>query len=120
MTAGVGVRPAKEGGFELLVEVRVAVSYHIYGKVGGGAPFQPLAIDVDLPEGFTAVEDWQLPAGKKEGGSEVFYGKIVASRRFQGNLEKEFATKAVIRYQCCNEEACLPPGEIELEIPSLR
>ncbi len=91
----------------------------------------PTKIEFQFPDGFEKIEKFVIPETKVKGGYEVYSGKnLVFNQSFRINSNKfnngipsgEYTIFAIITYQTCNENGCLPPIKetIEMKIKFVR
>jgi hypothetical protein len=121
VTAAMGVdRPSVRAGdlFELVVHVRIASGYHIYGMGKAIGPFSATALNVDLPKDMEAVGGWIFPQPVvTRGGETIYRDSIVFRRRVKVRLnvpEKMVSIKGELLCQACEEDLCRPPGRSAL------
>jgi len=105
---------AKGATVTLAIRARVADGWHIYGEVPDGSAYPPTVFELDLPDGVEAVGAWKMPAGRRDQeGHELLEGELLFSRQLRiGQGASWLATvNGTMRFQVCNEQLCLPPGE---------
>ena len=104
--------------FELLVSLEIAGAHHVYASNIVGKPFIPLSLNVTLPDGIEALNDWIAPAPSRTKTGELVYTDSVSFRRslrVGSNVPAgPLLIKGDLRYQACTEELCWPPRTIDL------
>lgn len=105
--------------FEVSVDFEIALSYEIHDR-NAPPPAVSTLIELDLPAGLEAVEDWSDPMSVRSGlpdGHLVYAGKATFTRRVRignGVTPGQYAVSCLYRYQACNERQCLRPVESRL------
>ena len=67
--------------FELIISVRIAYGYHIYGLDAMVPPFVPTGIKLTLPQGIEANGEWVVPTPRKDKAGDAIYTESVLFRR---------------------------------------
>jgi hypothetical protein len=110
------LRPGQE--FVVSVGVRIAPGYHIQGPGPAKGPFQPTAIELEIPDGSVAVGDWKQPApGVTRSGEFIYTDSVIFERRCRASLNagtEPLSIAATLRFQACNDEVCRPPATLNL------
>lgn len=115
------VRGTPEDIVTVIVRGRLAPGWHVYAHVPADEPYIQTELKLQLPPGAEAVGEWSRPEGVIDPHAptlRLWMGDLVFSH--QVRLPKTAAGSAAIRigctisYQCCDENSCLPPDEIEL------
>jgi hypothetical protein len=121
VTAGMGPDPhnTRAGGtFLLLVYVRIAAGYHIYGRQAPLGPFAPLTLTLTLPDELEPANDWIAPKPTITKTGESVYSDSVLLRRLlrvRSNApDKPLSIKGELLCQACSDELCWPPTKIAL------
>jgi hypothetical protein len=99
---------------KLWIKISIAGGHYIYGRVDEQSPFQPLAIDLLLPEGTQFDGDWIYPEPRQLNGHDVYYDSVLVHRRLTVATEPIGRLEAVVQYQVCSEDVCFPPAKIQL------
>jgi len=103
---------------EILVRVRIAGGYHIYGTGSVAGPFSPATLSLELPDALTMAGDWIVPRSTvTRSGESIYTDSVLFRRRVKvklNALEKRLSIKGELRCQACDEELCRPPGKIAL------
>ncbi len=115
--------PIKDSAKQRLsIDFEIDPKWHIYATEKDNADsFFPTSIELVLPEGIEADGDWRKPAGDiylKNPGVRVYSGSVTFARdlKITGDQESR-ELSAVIAYQVCNEDFCLPPKTIRKSLP---
>ncbi|GEM_PF-674154 len=115
------VRGTPDDLVTVIVRGRIAPGWHVYAHVPADEPYIQTELKLQLPPGAEAVGEWSRPEGVIDPHAptlRLWMGDLVFSH--QVRLPKTTAGRAAIRigctisYQCCDENSCLPPDEIEL------
>tara|TARA_R110002073_G_scaffold75697_15_gene184672 strand:+ start:502 stop:1143 length:642 start_codon:yes stop_codon:yes gene_type:complete len=107
--------------FDVSVAFSIDPAYEIH-SMDASAPQIPTQIELELPVGFTAVEDWDAPAPVRSlnpGGQSVFTGEVEFVQTIQVSNEIEPGDHQLIcsvSYQACNSRRCLRPTKSVLTI----
>lgn len=107
--------------FEVSAVFSIDAAYEIH-SMDASAPQIPTRVELELPEGFTAIEDWDAPAPVRSlhpGGQSVFTGDVEFVRTIQVSDEIEPGDRQLIcsvSYQACNSRQCLRPIKSVLTI----
>ena len=102
---------AKLNHFTVTIQMDIASGWHTYDQVGEGSEVAT-SLKLKLPEGVTAVGDWNRPNSTdgSELNSLVFEGQISFSKSViiqptaNGN-----SIDVIIAYQACNDQICNRP-----------
>ncbi len=111
-----GVEVLQNGGLMLNIKAAIHPGYHIYGNVAPSDVFIPTVVEVELPEGYTAVGALRKPAGRfyNQSGTTVYRDEVLFSQEFTGSGGGEL--KCSITWQCCDPNICFPPVTKEFTI----
>ncbi len=107
--------------FEVSVDFEVAVSYEIHER-NAPPPAVSTLLELDLPAGFEAIEDWRDPTSVRSvspDGHLVYVGKATFTRKVRiGNdvTPGQNAVSCLFRYQACDARQCLRPVESRLRV----
>jgi hypothetical protein len=105
--------------FDLLVSVRLADTYQIYGKDTNASPFLATEVKLTLPKGIEAVGEWTAPEPRRDKAGDLIYTESVLFRRkLKARPEaagKKLSIVAQLEYQACNDQTCFPPDTAALE-----
>ena len=103
---------------EILVHVRIAGGYHIYGTGSVAGPFQPTTLTLDLPQELKPAGDWIVPQPTvTRSGEKIYTDSLLFRRRLQVRLnapKKLLSIKGEVQFQACEEELCRPPVKVAL------
>lgn len=105
--------------FPVVVRIRIAESWHIYGRVAEGQPYPPLAIDLDLPKGLRAVGPWNMPPlipDRHGNGTIETEGIAIRWIKVDSAAPGRFSIGVNVSYQCCDHERCRPPEELSARL----
>jgi hypothetical protein len=100
--------------FDVSVDFEIALSYEIHDHKAQ-PPAMPTWIELELPSGFEANEDWIAPTTVRSAlpdGHMVYAGKATFTKKIRiGNdiPPGQYALSCVFRYQACNARQCLRP-----------
>ena len=96
------------------IRLKICNGYHIYAHVADMDPFLPVKVDFRLDSGISRVGDLQSPASEayNSAGTLVYKNEVLFRQEFSGSG----MIVCLLRYQCCNDQICMPPSDIELEI----
>jgi hypothetical protein len=103
--------------FEIVVRLRLATGYHIYGTDEVKAPFQATSLELKLPEGFYATAPWSAPPSETSNSGPIFNNSIVFRRWVNGPPNTppgQYPVGVEVRYQACNQDVCFPPSQTEV------
>ncbi|MFO0912062.1 MAG: hypothetical protein U0795_03835 [Pirellulales bacterium] len=106
---------------ELVVVLTVDPGYEIY-SLDASAPKVPTALQLQLPAGFTALQDWESPAPVRSlnpPGHAVHTGesRFVRQIRVAEDAEPgEYLLACSVSYQACDSRQCLRPVESTLSV----
>ena len=120
----VSLAPVPRGkDFEVAVVVDIHAAYHMNSHKPSEAYLIPTTLTPKLPEGITLL-DTSYPAGhtKKFSFSDnplnVYAGKVTLKLKLSAGEKAPLGETTIpitLRYQACNESACLPPVKIPIE-----
>ena len=101
----------KPNQFSVMVELDIASGWHIYDDVGEGAEI-PTSLKLKLPEGVTAIGDWDRPISMDGNtlGSMVYEGQVSFSKSVavQPSAYGE-SIDVTVSYQACTDLRCNRP-----------
>ena len=110
--------------FTLTVQMKMKKGWHTYGEVGDGSE-ERTSLELKLPEGVTAKDDWSRPEGI-EGKAEnyrIYEGQVSFSRNVVIK-PKAHGKKidVVVSYHACTDEFCNPPQNktVSITIPAAK
>lgn len=107
--------------FEVSVDFEIALSYEIQDR-NSLPPAVSTLIELNLPAGFEAIEDWSDPTSFRSelpDSHMVYAGKATFTRKVRiGNAVApgQYALSCLFRYQACNARQCLRPVESRLAV----
>lgn len=125
MALGTAGELAVGAELDVWVRVRIAEGWHVY-DLEEGTPFVNTTLALELPEGLTAVGDWERPAsvGYPAGGKGVSVWKDEVHFRARVRVDAMPATDAevacTLAWQACNDSFCLPPESVTLRATARR
>ena len=125
--AYVSTEPVPEGKeFQIAVVVDIARGFHMNSHKPTDEYLIPTSLTAQIPAGFQ-LADTLYPEGKLEKFSfspnkalDVYTGRVTLKMRVmtQGNAPLGQATiPLTLRYQACNDAACLPPVKVPVMVP---
>ncbi len=111
----------RPGMYQLLVEIAIEDGWYLYATVAEGSSFRPVGVQLAMPEGVSALTDWQAsPASpyKNEQGTTVFRKRAVFTRTIRAESASALEQlEIVVRFQACNASTCLMPTEERMRCP---
>ncbi len=119
--AYVSLEPVPRGrAFELAVVAETRPGFHINAHKVTGEYLIPTALEAQLPAGFRALETLYPPGvlRKFEFSPEklrVYEGRFTLRMKLEAAPDAPLGPRQIplwVRYQACNQEACLPPAKI--------
>ena len=123
VTIKASVKPEakKANHFTVAVQMDIASGWHIYDEAGEG-PEMVTTLKLELPEGVTAIGDWNRPDSIDGSAldSLVYEGQVSFSKSVavQPTAYGE-SIKVIVSYQACNDRVCNRPQNktIDISIP---
>lgn len=105
----------------LLIKVKMEIPspWHVYSDTLEQEYFVPTGIVLADPnKGVRVKKNFPKPMVKKILGEELtlFAGNLEFSQVFHLKGKPPFPLKALLRYQSCTDQLCLPPKSIPIEI----
>lgn len=103
---------AAGGVVMIAVRVRVAEPWHIYAVNKPTGVSVPTKLKLKLPEGVTAVGEWDIPKPKEYEDDVFVYEKDVIFRRYVKVADSATGSLNIgceVKYQPCNDQSCKPP-----------
>lgn len=103
--------------FEVELTISFGQGWHGYAdeKINTALGFIPTTVEFEFPKGVEKKGGIILPEYSYSGPYPVYEGKSVKfKQKFTCTpqaLKKELLVKALIQYQVCNENMCMPPEE---------
>lgn len=96
------------------IRLRIYKGYYIYARVADVDPFLPVKIDFCLDSGISRIGNLHSPAGEAYNsvGTFVYKNEVLFRQEFSGSG----MIVCLLRYQCCNDQICMPPSEVELKV----
>lgn len=110
-------RIASDQEFEVELIISFGKGWHGYAdeKTNTALGFIPTTVEFQFPKGMEKIGNITLPQYSYSGPYPVYEGKDVRfKQKFTCTpkaLKKELLVKALIQYQVCNENMCMPPEE---------
>ncbi|QDV26053.1 protein-disulfide reductase DsbD domain-containing protein [Aureliella helgolandensis] len=105
---------------EVAVDISIKRGSHVYGAVPSSSPFTPLSIQGDVDVSSVNVGEAILPAtDETEVGKPVFRNSFTAHLPLK-MISPEYGTFLLtirVKFQVCNDLACLPPEEVVMQLP---
>lgn len=104
----------------LVVQVKVARGWHIYGRQPHRGVAVPTKLEVKLPAGIELAGDWiadDAVSDPASGGASVYRNQVVFRQRLRvspsatlpSSSPGEHTLAVKLIYQVCDEEICSPP-----------
>jgi DsbC/DsbD-like thiol-disulfide interchange protein len=109
----------------LAVRFRTASGWHFFavGNDDQTGPVLPTTLELDLPAGISTDGDWDLPEPDiydgPTGRGQGYAGDITFRRRLkieQSQSPGAVAMRLKVRFQACDDHACLRPSPVELRL----
>lgn len=105
----------------LIIRGKTQPKWYIYGYVPEGASYIQSKLNLKLPTGIEAVEDWRLPKGESHKRNEeikIWQGDFYFSRQFRinENASGRLTLSGDLFYQCCNPRRCKNPTRQLFEV----
>ena len=119
--ASIEPEAAKQNHFVVTVQMDIAPGWHIYDETGEG-PEVATSLKLKLPEGVTAVGDWNRP-NSTDGSAEnsLVYEGLVSFSKSVAIQPKAYGENidVIVSYQACTEKLCNRPQNktISIAIP---
>lgn len=104
------------------ISIKIKRGAHVYGAVPLSSPFTPLSIQGVVDVSSVNVGEALLPAtDETEDGKPVYRNSFTAQLPLQiaSPESGKFLLTIRIKFQVCNDLACLPPEEVVLQLPLL-
>lgn len=107
--------------FELSVVLILDPDYEIY-SLDASAPKIPTLLELELPPGFTAIDEWKSPTPVRSfnpGNESVYLGEAKFMRKIHissGTEPGDYLLVCSVSYQACNSRQCLRPIRSVLSI----
>jgi DsbC/DsbD-like thiol-disulfide interchange protein len=118
VAAAIGVWPGDvqgTGTTEVIVRAHMADGWHIYGTDAGEFGI-PMKLELQLPPGFEADGEWQMPRTKAytdaNGPSQIYEGEVVFRRTIRATDAADAGSaeiKCEFLWQACDANVCQPP-----------
>lgn len=115
----------REREFQAAVVVNIARGFHMNSHKPSDAYLIPTTLTPDLPAGFELL-DTIYPPGQLEKFSfspnrqlDVYSGSVTLRMRFSAKANAPVGPVAIpltLRYQACNDAACLPPVKVPVTV----
>jgi hypothetical protein len=104
------------GNHEVVIRLKIHPGYHIYSYVSDSDPYIQTEVKVILHEGFKEVGQLKTSAAilYNENNTSVFKDEAIFVQEVSGKGGGEAV--CLITYQCCNNEICYPPVDVELKV----
>lgn len=104
------------GNKEVVIRVKIHPGYHIYSYVSASDPFIQTEVTVTPPEGYKPVGELKAPAAilYNVNNTSVFKDEAIFVQEVTGKGTGEAV--CLISYQCCNNDICYPPVDVELKV----
>ncbi len=105
--------------FELVVVLSVDPGFEICSR-DASAPKTATVLELELPTGFTALDEWESPTPVRSfnpEGASVYRGEARFRREIQvaNNIEPgDYLLTCTISYQACNSRQCLRPMSVAM------
>ncbi len=116
-------KQVEAGQYDVTFTATVQDGWYIYSQhIGDDGPI-PTNFQFENKENFTFVGETTEEGKRKEGYDEIFGMKLI---KFAGTVtftqrvstkDAGQSLKGYLEYMTCNDEQCLPPTEVEFDIP---
>jgi hypothetical protein len=99
----------ESGNWEVFVKFKIHPEHYIYSHVADSDPYVVTTVDIEVPQGFTAVGDLRRPTAipYNQKGTTIYKDEVVFSQEIKGI--KLTLVRATVTYQCCDGTICHPP-----------
>jgi DsbC/DsbD-like thiol-disulfide interchange protein len=98
--------------FQIIVRVRIAGGYHIYGTNTSQGPFSPTSLTLALPPEVDPIREWIATQPRMTRAGERVYTDAVQFRRaFKVRLNagpRRLSITGELLCQACNDDVCFP------------
>lgn len=114
---------APGGEYQVALRLVIAPGWHINAPRPGSDFLIPTQLRWELPPGIRAEVEWPEPVRQALPLSErpflLYQGELTVpiSLHVDPGADLPERLTAVLLYQACNDEVCLPPAELSLAIP---
>ncbi|WP_161604540.1 hypothetical protein [Roseiconus nitratireducens] len=116
VTVAVNYSARKDGDgwrIEAQVSLRILSGHYIYGDLEENTPFEPLRVELILPDGMSRDTEWTYPVPLIQNGHATYVDSVSLTCQLRSSMKSQVPIGAVIRMQACNDEVCFPPATIE-------
>jgi DsbC/DsbD-like thiol-disulfide interchange protein len=104
--------------FQIIVRVRIAGGYHIYGTNSLQSPFSPTPLTLALPPEVDPVREWiATPPMMTRAGERVYTDAVQFRRAFRVRLNaapRRLSIKGELLCQACNDDVCFPARKLPI------
>lgn len=105
------------GTKDIVVRMKMHTGFHIYGVVSKQDPYIVTSVEVIPPAGYTVEGALQRPSSFRQlgtSGTIIYEGDVLFHQHLKGTGSGRATVK--VRYQACDEHACLLPQDIEIPV----
>lgn len=105
------------GTKDVVVRMKMHTGFHVYGFVSDKDPYIVTTVDVVPPTGYALDGMLQKPANFRRlgtSGTLIYEDDVLFHQHLKGTGTGRVTVK--VRYQACDEHACLMPQEVEIPI----
>lgn len=105
---------------EVAVNISIKRGSHVYGAVPSSSPFTPLSIQGDVDVSSVSVGEAIIPdTDETEDGKPVYRNSFTAHLPLKMTSPEygKFLLTIRVKFQVCNDLACLPPEEVVMQLP---
>ena len=107
----------------LLLKATMEAKWHLYAQnIPAGGPI-PTTFKYNPGKEFTLIGKTTEPEAEEvfdpnfEMQLRYFGGEVVFRQKIKRLTENAFTVKGTLEFMACNDERCIPPEEVEFEIP---
>ncbi|GAA4234610.1 hypothetical protein GCM10022291_14430 [Postechiella marina] len=95
----------------IILKASIEEQWHIYAYVPQNQPYIASRLELELPEGITAIGDWEKSISEPYGDDIfVYHGNPVFVQYCSvGSYNKSTTITSGLFYQTCDLRVCLPP-----------
>ena len=107
----------------LILSAKIEKGWHLYGQnIAPGGPI-PTSFKFNPDRNYTVAGKTSEPAAEEvydpnfDMKVTYFTDDAVFRQKVKLNTGESFSVKGVVEFMVCNDQMCLPPDEVEFEIP---
>jgi len=104
----------------VLVETKIAPSFHLYDELSSPGPFTPFSIEASTADGALVIGPVLIPEATATADGKPVHRDLLVSRvplRIPELRAAKFGITIVVQFQACNDLVCLPAEKCVIELP---